>query len=45
MYLICVYIHCVVWEKKGDVLHGLGGDRGWTPKPDVMWEEIGDGLR
>jgi len=25
----------VVWEKIEDVLHGLGGDRGWTPKPDL----------
>ena len=29
-----IFIHCIciiVWEKKGDVLHCLGGDRGWTP--------------
>ena len=44
MYMICVYIHCVVWEEIGDVLHGLGDDRGWTSKPNVVWEEIGDGL-
>ena len=30
MYMICVYIHCVVWEEIGDVLHGLGEDKGWT---------------
>ena len=30
-----------VWEEIGDVLHGLGEDRGWTSKPDVVWEEIG----
>ena len=23
-----------VWEEIGDVLHGLGEDRGWTSKPD-----------
>ena len=33
----------IVWEEIGDVLHGLGGDRGCTPKP--VWEEIGDGLQ
>ena len=42
--MIIVYIHCIVWEEIWDVLHGLGGDRGWTPKPDIIWEEIGDGL-
>ena len=42
--MIIVYIHCIVWEEIGDVLHGLGGDRGWTPKSDFIWEEIGDGL-
>ena len=45
MYIIIVYMHCIVLEKIGDVLHGLGEDRGWTSKPDVVWEEIGDGLR
>ena len=44
LYMINVYIHCIVWKEIGDVLHGLGGDRGWTPKPDTIWEEIGDGL-
>ena len=29
--MIIVYIHCIVWEEIGNVLHGLGGDRGWTP--------------
>ena len=42
--MIIVYIHCFVWEEIEDVFHGLGGDRGWTPKPDIIWEEIGDGL-
>ena len=44
MYMITVYMHCVVWKEIGDVLYGLGEDRGWTSKPDVVWEEIGDGL-
>ena len=38
-----VYILCVWGEEIGDVLHGLGKDRGWTSKPDVVWKEIGDG--
>ena len=42
--MISVYIHCIVWGEIGDVLHGLGGDRGWIPKPDIIWEEIGVGL-
>ena len=33
--MIIIYIHCIVWEEIGNVLHGLGGDRGWTPKPDL----------
>ena len=28
----------IVWEEIGDVLHGLGEDRGWTSKPDFVWE-------
>lgn len=24
-------MYSIVWEEIGDVLHGLGGDRGWTP--------------
>ena len=44
IYMIIVYMYCVVWEEIRDVLHGLGGDRGWTSKPDIIWEEIGDGL-
>ena len=44
MCIIIVYMHCVVLEEIGDVLHGLGEDRGWTSKPDVVWEKIGDGL-
>ena len=32
----------LVWVEIGDVLHGLGGDRGCTSKP--IWEEIGNGL-
>ena len=43
VYDLSVYTLCV-WEKIGDVLHGLGEDRGWTSKPDGVWEEIGDGL-
>ena len=42
-YMTFVYI-CCVWEEIWDVLYGLGKDRGWTSKPDVVWEEIGDGL-
>ena len=38
-------MHCIVLETIGDVRHGSGEDRGWTSKPDVVWEEIGDGLR
>ena len=44
MCIIIVYMHCAVLEEIGDVLHGLGDDRGWTSKPDVVWEKIGDGL-
>ena len=44
MYMINVYILCIVWEEIVDVLHGLGEDRGWTPKPDVIGEELGNGL-
>ena len=44
MCIIIVYMHCVVLEEIGDVLHGVGGERGWTPKPDIIREEIGDGL-
>ena len=40
---MCTYFVCGV-EVIGDVLHGLGEDKGWTSKPDVVWEEIGDGL-
>ena len=44
MYMINVFIHCIVCEELGDALYGLGVDRGWTSKPDIIWEEIGDGL-
>ena len=27
----------IVWEEIGDVLHGLGEDRGWTSKPDLLF--------
>ena len=40
---MCLYALCVE-EEMGDVLRGLGEDRGWTSKPDIVWEEIGDGL-
>ena len=36
LYMLCVCIHCFVWEEIGDVLHGLGEDRGWTSKPDFV---------
>ena len=36
MCIIVVYMHCVVLEEIGDVLRGLGEDRGWTSKPDVV---------
>ena len=36
MCIIIVYMHCVVLEEIGDVLQGLGEDRGWTSKPDVV---------
>ena len=36
MCIIIVYMHCVVLEEIGDILHGLGEDRGWTSKPDVV---------
>ena len=45
MYMIIAFIHCVVYEEIGDVLHGLGEDRGCTSKPDSVLEKIGDGLR
>ena len=45
MCIIIVYMHCVVLEERGDVLHGLGEERWWTSKPDVVWEKRGDGLR
>ena len=41
MCIIIVYLHCVVLEEIGDVLHGLGGDRGWTSKPDVLGGDRG----
>ena len=34
--MIIVYLHCVVCEEIGDVLHGLGEDRGWTSKPETV---------
>ena len=50
MYWVIVYRTIVLYtlcveEKIGDVLRGLGEDRGWTSKPDRYWEEIGDELR
>ena len=36
MCIMIVYMHCVVLEEIGDVLRGLGKDRGWTSKPDVV---------
>ena len=41
---MCLYTLCVE-EEMGDVLRGLGEDRGWTSKPDRYLEEIGDVLR
>ena len=41
MCIIIVYMHCVVLEEIGDVLHGLGEDRGWTSKPDVLGGDRG----
>ena len=41
---MCLYTLCVE-EEIGDVLRGLGLDRGCTSKPDWFWEEIGDELR
>ena len=45
--IVCVYdvvficITCV-WEEIGDVLHGLGEDRGCTSKPVDDYGKIGD---
>ena len=36
MCIIIDYMLCVALEEIGDVLHGLGDDRGWTSKPDVV---------
>ena len=36
MCIIIVNMHWVVLEEIGDALHGLGEDRGWTSKPDVV---------
>ena len=36
MCIIIVYMHSVMLEEIGDVLHGLGEDRGWTSKLDVV---------
>ena len=36
VYDLCLYTLCV-WEEIGDVLHGLGEDRGWTSKPGCVW--------
>ena len=46
MYIepMCLYTLCVE-EEMGDVLRGLGEDRGCTSKPDRYLEEIGDVLR
>ena len=41
---LCLYTFCVE-EEIGDVLRGLGEDRGCTTKPDRYWEKIGDELR
>ena len=41
MCIIIVYMHCVVLEEIEDVLHGLGEDRGWTSKPDVVVRRLG----
>ena len=41
MCIIVVYMHCVELEEIGDVLHGLGEDRGWTSKPDVLGGDRG----
>ena len=35
MCIIVVYMHCVVLEEIGDVLHGLGVDRALTSILDV----------
>ena len=34
--MIIVYMRYVVWEEIGDVLHGLGEDRGWTSKSKLF---------
>ena len=39
--LIIVYMHCVVLKEIRDVLYGLGEDRGWTSKPDVLGGDMG----
>ena len=41
MCRIIVYMHCVVLEEIGVVLHSLGEDWGWTSKPDVVGRRLG----
>ena len=45
VYRTNVFVYVCVEEEMGDVLRGLGEDRGWTSKPDRYLEEIGDVLR
>ena len=38
--LIMLHMHLVL-EEIGDELHGLGEDRGWTSKPDLLGGDRG----
>ena len=42
IWQLCVSLHMhFVLEEIGDVLHGLGEDRGWTSKPDLLGGDRG----
>ena len=41
MAIGCFIAYALVLEEIGDELHGLGEDRGWTSKPDLLGEDRG----
>ena len=41
MAIVCFIAYALVLEEIGDELHGLGEDRGWTSKPDLLGGDRG----
>ena len=41
MAIVCFIAYACCLEKIGDELHGLGEDRGWTSKPDLLGGDRG----